>query len=216
MGLIIDQDHNCGGSVEFTHKMLSLFVEENVPPLQFQLRANKQEYVDYLSWVKQLDPHTVDYENNKKVLDSIRTSWEAGNFLTPKTPIYGDREVHPHTIRYTKPIVMLIDELAGSGGDAFPALMQGYGRAKLLGTRTMGAGGHVTDEEPLYNSQLNLRLTKSLFFRPDGIPVENNGAKPDVPYAITRDDFTNGYRGYQAFYIKKLLEQIQRSQTGLW
>ena len=103
---------------------------------------------------------------------------------------------------------MLVDEMSGSGGDAFPSLLQGYGRAKLLGTRTMGAGGHVEVQPALYFSQLGTRMTKSLFYRPDGVPVENNGAVPDIAYAITRDDFMYGYRDYQRFYLAKILELV--------
>ena len=103
---------------------------------------------------------------------------------------------------------MTIDELSGSGGDAFPSLMQGYGRAKLVGTRTMGAGGHVEQIPALYYSQISLNMTKSLFFRPDGVAVENNGAAPDFPYTITRDDFVYGYRNYFAFTLGKLFEQL--------
>ena len=52
-------------------------------------------------------------------------------------------------------------------------------------------------------------MTKSLFYRPDEVAVENNGAAPDIPYTITRDDFMYGYKNYQTFYLSKLLEMIQ-------
>ena len=103
---------------------------------------------------------------------------------------------------------MLIDEMSGSGGDAFPAMLQGNGRAVLLGTRTMGAGGHVVEMPPLNHSGISPRMTKSLFYRPDGVAVENNGAVPDISYTITRDDFVYEYRGYQKFYTEKLLGLI--------
>ena len=103
---------------------------------------------------------------------------------------------------------MLIDEMSGSGGDGFPSLMQGYGRAKLIGTRTMGAGGHVTQNAPLNYSQITVSMTRSQFFRPDGVPVENNGAAPDYPYEITFEDFVGGYKSYRNFYTSKLLGLI--------
>jgi C-terminal processing protease CtpA/Prc len=103
---------------------------------------------------------------------------------------------------------MLIDEMSGSGGDAFPAMMQGLGRAMLFGSRTMGAGGHVLEMAALPYSGNSLRMTKSLFFRPDGTAVENNGVVPEVGYTITRDDFLYGYRNYQATYLAKLLSLI--------
>ncbi len=209
VGLIIDQDHNCGGSVDYLEDMISLFTQKPVLPMQFELLANKTTYIDYANDIQNwTTPHTILEEQVKKVQELIYNSWSKGHFLTPKTSISGKDWIYPHRIHYTKPIVMLIDELSGSGGDAFPSLMQGYGLAKLLGTRTSGLGGHVTQMPSLNYSAMEYRMTRSLFYRPDGVAVENNGAVPDVNYTITRDDFIYQYKNYQKFYIKTLLEMI--------
>ncbi len=207
--LIIDQDHNCGGSVEHLHKMVSLFMSEPFKPTDFQLLGNKKEYLSFKGWRDEMNPNTLGYQNMAKVLDLIKTAWDKGEFMTSKTSLEGVSKLPPGFVHYTKPIVMLIDEMSGSGGDAFPALMQGLDRAKLLGTRTMGAGGHVVEQPDLNYSQIKSRMTKSLFFRPDGTAIENNGATPDYPYAITLDDYVGGYLGYQAFYLSKVMEMIQ-------
>ncbi|MEQ1876138.1 MAG: S41 family peptidase [Bdellovibrionia bacterium] len=209
VGLIIDQDHNCGGSVDYLHRMVGLFVPGSFKPMQFQLLASKQEYMDFSKYVEETPKFSIAFESVKKVVELIRSNWVAGKHMTPVTSIDGIEALHHNHIRYSKPIVMLIDEMSGSGGDAFPSLLQGYKRAKLLGTRTMGAGGHVVEQAPLHYSRLMSRMTKSLFYRPDEVAVENNGAAPDVPYTITRDDFMYGYKNYQAFYLSKLLEMIQ-------
>jgi hypothetical protein len=208
-GLIIDQDHNCGGSVDYLERLVGLFMDKPYPGLQFSFLATKQELVDFSNELNGLIPQSMTHKYFKSVTDMMRASWEKGEPMTPVTTFMGDhlRAPNPEN-RYTKPIVMLIDELSGSGGDAFPAIMQGLGRAKLLGNRTMGAGGHVVEQSPLYHSAVGLRMTKSLFFRPDGVPVENNGAVPDFPYTPTRADFMNSYADYQKFYLGKLLEQI--------
>lgn len=144
----------------------------------------------------------------EELLKIVSDNWMAGNFMTPKTSFHGSQLVSPSVVHYTKPIIVLIDELSGSGGDAFPSMMKGFGRATLLGTRTMGAGGHVVELPGLNNSQLMVRMTKSLFFRPDGVAVENNGAVPDIDYAITRDDYVYGYKLYREFYTQKLLDLV--------
>jgi hypothetical protein len=208
VGLIIDQDHNCGGSVAFLHNIISLFMDKDFQPIQFQLLANKQEYLQFQGWANSVDKNTLEYQGFQRTFELVKAAWATGQFMTPKTAIDGTVAFPPNHIHYTKPIVMLIDEMSGSGGDAFPALMKGFGRAKLLGTRTMGAGGHVVVQPALYFSQVGSRMTKSLFYRPDGVPVENNGAVPDIPYTITRDDFVHEYKGYQAFYVSKLLELV--------
>ena len=208
VGLIIDQDHNCGGSVDFLHYMVGLFISEPVLPMQFQLIASKSEYFQFKSWMTEVVTDTIEFKQLEKVLSLIKSTWDKGDYLTPKTSISGEDWIYPNRIHYTKPIVMLIDELAGSGGDAFPSLMGGYKRATLLGTRTWGLGGHVAELPPLYHSAINVRITKSLFYRPDGTPVENNGAVPDVNYSITRDDYLYDYKNYQKFYLKTLLDKI--------
>jgi hypothetical protein len=208
VGLVIDQDHNCGGSVEFLHKVVSLFFDKPVAPMQFRLLGSKQEAIDFRNWLNELSPNTIGFENLKKTLGLIETAWKTKAFMTPKTSISGAESIYPNPVRYSKPILMLIDELSGSGGDAFPAMMQGYGRAKLLGTRTMGAGGHVSAQPPLNYSRLNVRMTKSLFYRPDGVAVENNGAVPDFAYRPTGEDFTKGYGSYRTFYEKTLLSML--------
>lgn len=208
VGLIIDQDHNCGGKADYLEKMVGLFVSRKYQPIQFQFLSNKAEYLGFKNWIAMTPAHTTERDNLEKVGELIRTHWIKGDFMTPRTSMFGAELLEPSPVQYTKPVVMLIDEISGSGGDAFPALLQGYGRATLLGTRTSGLGGHVAEQPPLYYSRMVVHMTKSLFYRPDGVEIENNGAVPDVPYAITRDDFMYGYKGYQRFYLKTLLERI--------
>jgi len=210
VGLVIDQDHNCGGSVGYLHQLVSLFAESTFTPVQFRLLANKSEYLRYRNWATSpLSENTLSRKNAERVMKLINDSWLAGEFMTPMTAIDGNNSWLPNPVRYTKPVLILIDEMSGSGGDAFPALMQGIGRAKLLGSRTMGLGGHVVAQPALFYSQIVPEMTKSLFYRPDGTEIENNGAEPDIPYTPTRDDFLYKYRGYREFYVTQLLEMLK-------
>lgn len=72
----------------------------------------------------------------------------------------------------------------------------------------MGAGGHVTEGAPLNFSQIKINMTRSLFYRPDGVEVENNGAVPHIPYEITPEDFNQHYVPYREFYTQKILDLI--------
>ena len=209
VGLIIDQDHNCGGSVSYAEKLIGLFMNKPYKPLQFQLLANREEYLSMKSDIQlETAPFTADREFADGLVALVNKHRLAGDRMTPMTSLTSTGLLHPSPYAYTKPIVMLVDEMSGSGGDAVPALLQGYGRVTLFGSTTMGLGGHVVEQPKLTYSRLATRMTKSLFFRPDGVPVENNGAVPDIPYTITRDDFVNGYRNYQEAYLKVLLEKV--------
>jgi C-terminal processing protease CtpA/Prc len=205
VGLIIDQDHNCGGSVEFLEQMASLFMAKEFIPLTFRIRGSKETYVSLRSWQKEFPKNSIGWFALEDMLDLVKRAWSSGEHLTDTTTFSPYTKVQPHSIRYTHPIIMLIDELSGSGGDAFPALLQGNGRAQLLGVRTSGLGGHVEAQANLWNSQLSMRMTRSLFYRPDGVAVENNGATPDIDYRITREDVMYGYRIYFDFAKEKLL-----------
>lgn len=208
VGLVIDQDHNCGGYVDLVDAMVGLFMDKPYHPMSFRLVANKENYLEYKKYVAEADKLSLNYDNLVGVMNTVKDSWVKGDRMTPFITLNGNEWNYPNSVHYTKPVVMLIDEMSGSGGDGFPSLMQGYGRVKLIGTRTMGAGGHVTENEPLNYSQIKVNMTRSQFFRPDGVAVENNGAVPDYPYEITVDDFVNGYKNYRAFYTQKLLEQL--------
>lgn len=210
VGLIIDQDHNCGGSVELVEQMASMFIPKTYPGLEFQLLASKTEYLQFKSWLNEVPENTFERAGTKEALDLILASWKKGEYLTPKSTLHGSIPVRPYQYQYTKPIVLLTDEMSGSGGDAFPGLMQGHKRAKVIGNRTMGLGGHVEEIPPLYNSGLSLRMTKSLFYRPDGVAVENNGVQPDVKYIPTRDDFMYEFKSYQKFYLNELYKLIDQ------
>lgn len=212
VGLVIDQDHNCGGYVELVNKMVGLFMDKPYRPMSFKLVANKENVLDYKTYADEMDHLTMAYDMAMNVFNLLKVAWQKGNRLTDFTSLDGDEWIAPNMIHYTKPVVMLIDEMSASGGDAYPSMMQGYGRAKLIGTRTMGAGGHVSENAPLNYSQITVNMTRSLFYRPDGVAVENNGAVPDFSYDITTDDFINGYKGYRSFYTQKILDLI--SQTS--
>lgn len=207
VGLIIDQDHNCGGSVWVVNQMVALFMDKPFLPMQFELLANKESYLAFNQWLTGTSAHTIDREDLLGVLELVRSTWLKGeSFLTTKTAIDGLKRVEPRSIRYTKPVVMLVDDMAGSGGDAFPSMMQGLGRARLFGQTTGGLGGHVQRyPAPLPHSQMTFSMTKSLFYRPDGVAVENNGAVPNMFYNIGRENLLNGFTTYQKAYVEYLL-----------
>ena len=46
VGLIIDQDHNCGGNVTWLEQLVGLFMNEPYKPQQFRFRASREEYIE--------------------------------------------------------------------------------------------------------------------------------------------------------------------------
>jgi hypothetical protein len=210
VGMIIDQDHNCGGSIDVVNQTIALFMDKPFRPSQFELMATRESYLDLQGWMKDVAQNTLDFQNMQVVLDLVKNTWLSGTArLTPKTVIDGTNAFAPNYNHYTKPVVILIDEMAGSGGDMFPSMMQGLGRAKLFGQTTMGLGGHVSAyPAPLPNSQLKFTMTHSLFYNPAGVAIENHGAVPDQTYTISRDDVLGGFKLYQKAYTDYLLSMV--------
>jgi hypothetical protein len=208
VGLIIDQDHNCGGSVEMVENMVSLFASAPFTGLQFQFLATRGEYLLFKTWMNEEEQKTLKGVGFTEVLDLMKASFQKGDRMTGMTTFSGSRIRQPNGIRYTKPVLVLTDEMSGSGGDAFPAMMQGYRFGKIMGSRTMGAGGHVEEFSPLNYSANTIRMTKSLFFHPSGAPIENQGVTPDFDYVPTRDDLLYEYKGYQKEYLDVLYQLL--------
>lgn len=109
---------------------------------------------------------------------------------------------------YEAPVYMLINELDYSGGDATPAGLQDYGRVKLIGVRTAGAGGSVEEFRNTQTSDYEYRLTVSLMYRKNGKYVENYGVQPDYKFDLTKADYKNGFSQVLP-NIMKIVEKIQ-------
>lgn len=209
VGLIIDTDHNCGGDMFYMEELISLFMKDKFKPLIEQFRASKEELIKLEGWMQGFDrPYYMGYDAFMQLFELIEDSIGKGLFLTPKTMLRGDQLVQGLGI-YTRPVIVLMDYFSASGGDAFPAMMQGFGRAKLLGTTTSGLGGMVLTRPRLFYSQIETDMTYALTFKPDGTPIENVGAEPDIEYEITINDFVNGFKDYRAFYTEELLKLIR-------
>lgn len=125
-------------------------------------------------------------------LDQDRRHRFAGALLDVLYPFHSAQALSDGRV-YSKPVYMMIDELDFSGGDATPAILQDYGRVKLVGVNTAGAGGTVEQFSSKGMFPVNYTLTTSLMVRPGGRLVENTGVKPDIEFELTAEDLANGF-----------------------
>jgi hypothetical protein len=121
-----------------------------------------------------------------------------------KTPQFYPRE---------REVYMLINELDFSGGDATPASLQDYGRAKLVGVgagRTAGAGGTVEQVEIRGQLEASLGLTTSLMVRTGNRTVEGSGVHADgIVIPFTRQDVIDG----NAQIFERIADRIAADQA---
>jgi hypothetical protein len=227
--LVLDQTNNPGGSVTLVSDIVGLFADKSYIDMNFRIRPS-------MNWIKKMDDINEklngmlaadpnDFAANALKArftflgEEFRSAIAEKRFLTKPislnlTGTFGT--IQPNKVaHYSKPVLLLINELDFSGGDAFPAIMKDNGRVTLFGTKTSGAGGNVTEYGPLVNSAFKFNLTESLMVRPNGQFMENIGVKPDVQYSITEDDFLNDYRGYVKAFTVEALKLAGASQADI-
>jgi hypothetical protein len=219
--MVIDQVNNPGGSVFYVLALMSVLsdqpikvpdhhitlwpamIDENVQLMkQLEKVKNDADVVTALG-TNQLDGFPLTYQFAQSMLDftrKVQDEWSAGHKLTAPLHLWGADKVNPDpNVNYTKPILLLVNELDFSGGDFFPAILQDNNRAKIMGLRTSGAGGYILGVE--FPSSLGLKsfsFTGSLARRMNNKPIENLGVTPDIPYDWTVNDFQNNYVDYKA------------------
>jgi hypothetical protein len=217
-GLVVDQTHNPGGNVAYCVDFARLFTAATGANFVEAYNTDRRWVNDFRGFARVLDP-TLQSEvsrNYELIATRVESAYDAGLGITEPLSLYVTDELPPDDIYvWTKPRLVLIDELAGSCADAFPMLVKRNGLAPLFGRRTMGAGGNVEPFGPLTNSQATLNLTRGLFtgHQDDGTYapsdfVENNGVTPDIEHVITASDFRTGFVDYMTHFSEVLASQI--------
>lgn len=217
-GLVIDQLNNPGGSVFYMYSLASMLTSSSLKLPTHQISLTQKEIADALEVTSILEGITTDEEARQVLGETVEglpvnrhfaqkvqeyfkamiAEWGQGKYTTQPLYLYGMDKVEPHkTVRYTKPILILINALDISCGDFFPAIMQDNKRAVLFGAKTAGAGGFVLAAE--YPNLFGLEVmsyTGSMAKRLDNTPIESIGVTPDIPYELTVEDLKQNYIPY--------------------
>ncbi|MBA3815453.1 MAG: protease-like activity factor CPAF [Parachlamydiaceae bacterium] len=216
--LVIDQVDNPGGSLFYLYALASMLTDQPlITPLHrtaisqadvhaaitlipiFESISSDQQAQTVFGDTFEGTP--VTHQLCQFVLNFFRftiNEWNAGRRLTEPSFMYGIDHINPNPdTHYTKPILVLINSLAFSGGDFFPAILQDNHRVTLMGSRTAGAGGCVLNLTfPSLNGIEGVNFTGSIAERCDKNPIENLGVTPDIPYEITENDLRHNYVDY--------------------
>jgi len=225
--LILDETANPGGDWCYATTLASFFYDETFKDLNDHWRANRdtlthiEMMVEHPEW---FDLTEDEIKQAEEIAADIRDAMKTGRLLSKPYPICAwDGNLEPYKddegnkIIYTKPVLLLMNELSVSCGDLFPALMKDNGRATLFGATTMGGGGAVDGRRAIGYSESNISFTISLVLRnkttetSDGLQtgfIENVGVKPDIEYQITLDDFMSGYELYRNSVIQAALSLV--------
>ena len=225
--LVIDQVNNPGGSVFYLYSLVSMLSDKVMATPKHYMTINQEIIAEAITSLKEINtvkneadliklyggktiggyPISMTFLNfNKTYNQFLIDQWGLGKTLTSPHHLYGVDKINPSTeVQYTKPILLLVNELDFSGGDFFPAILQDNKRATILGVRTAGAGGYVNSTS--IHNQLGVgkfSITGSLADRVDHTPIENLGVKPEIDYSLTAVDYQQNFKGY----VKKINEAI--------
>lgn len=209
-GLVIDQLNNPGGYLFSMYSLLSMLTpypltvpKERITITQDDVReALRFSSASEISIDEEFtDGYCVTEEFKQGIIHYFKyiiEEWNAGRSITDPTYCLGVEAIQPNpSSTYTKPILVLVNELDISCGDYFPAILQDNKRATIFGTRTAGAGGAV-----VRHSHPNIlgidfySFTATIAQRKDLNPIENLGIVPDIQYDITARDLQQNYADY--------------------
>ena len=221
-GLVIDDMRNPGGRIDFCEALLQRVIPSPFRTLGFEIRATTswaQRFAQSVAIARQIGAEqwiiNLLEANYKDVLQANREGGRTGPVSLNST---GSLILQPAAIVYRKPLIVLVDETSSSGGDFFPAVIQDAGRGKIVGWRTMGAGGNVVPYDATLFSQASAAVTQSLMVRREPIVtaeyptapyVENIGVRPDVEIDyMTRDNLMNRGAAFVAAFTKVIVERI--------
>jgi hypothetical protein len=231
-GLVVDVMRNPGGSVSYLNSVLSYMMPARWRSIPFELRATSE-------WVVVLSSSLVSatalgapqsiIDLFTSIKSEIVTANHAMRGRTNPIPLdTGGIDRDPafdskgNLIAYTKPMLVLTDEMTASAGDAFAATIQDNGRAPLFGWRTMGAGGNVEGWEAGTYSLGIATVTESLMNRKNPIVtkdyptapyVENIGVRPDIEVDyMTLDNLRQSGKPFVDAFTAAIVAQIQKGK----
>jgi hypothetical protein len=208
--MVLDQVNNGGGSLFHMYSILSLLTDRPLTLPKHQITISEDlaavaadVLADAMSGEsvpsdERPPPELVNYY--RFVLSEKAAGRGTGDRPTSPVFLNGIAEILPAKTHYTKPIVVLINELDFSASEFLAAVLQDNKKAVLFGQRTAGAGGCVKRITPP-NSQLFgidfITVTWTLAWRTNGQPIENIGVHPDIEYHPTVEDLQSHFAGYR-------------------
>jgi tricorn protease len=140
--------------------------------------------------------YIIDYM--RRPLMNYWTTREGADFTTPVGSIYG-------------PKVMLIDEYAGSGGDALPWYFRRAKIGPLVGKRTWGGLVGIYDYPQLIDGG-SVTAPRVAFYNPEGEwDVENNGVAPDIEVELDPKAWRQGHDLQLEKAVEVVLENLRRN-----
>jgi C-terminal processing protease CtpA/Prc len=198
-GLVVDVTNNPGGDLCYERTVLTLLIPYKFTNSRWEVRPSLRLIGTFSSWLEtakaNLSPQ-VQIDTWQNALNAVTKAYDEGINMTAPLPVCAPfPETDPASagttlLAYTKPLIVLTDEMTISAGDTFASVMQDNKRGPIVGVTTAGAGGSVIGSymtgvfsETFATSTNSLIVRKAPVSYP-GLPatsyIENVGVRPDI------------------------------------
>ena len=114
------------------------------------------------------------------------------------------------------PLVMLVNEYAGSGGDAFPYYFQLRELGPVVGTRTWGGLVGINNYIPCLDGTGVSVPAFGIINQEGEWAVENHGVDPDVVVDNQPADLLRGYDEQLATGLRLIMEELAENPPSGW
>jgi len=238
-GLVVDVTRNDGGTC--SGDTLSRFMRERIKVYQTLYLPTSGLIRSYESLLRSAtlfsEPWVV--ETYRFMLTAIQDAAKGTRSLTGPLPVCESFELTSGAVfarvdeyppyrdstgqlaGYSKPMIVLADDLSFSQAEHFPAMFQDAKRGPVVGVRTAGLGGSVVGSTGPVYGEGTIRYTNGLTVRNStvsapGLPsapyIENFGVIPDIPLdSMTRENLLNGFRPFVEGFTAIMVDQIRRA-----
>ncbi len=207
--LVIDLINNGGGSVSLGMHLAQALSNTLIEMPQIQFRLN-DDWLDDIQQASLEGDSDAERELARRLFETMQADAASGRRLSRpvSTQLLVPFEIQANRdLEQRLNIVLMVNEMCASMCDIFTAVLKDNGMARVVGARTMGAGGNVVGKNSSApNSGLELRQTESLILRRDGSYIENNGVEPDVVFAVN-ESADEKYDGVRAKALESLLRE---------
>jgi hypothetical protein len=213
--LVVDIMRNTGGNLLTAEAFAQRLIPTTFRTVGFEFRASALEvaaFAQRLTLAQRSGAPPEIIQNLQNNFNELLRAFNEERGRTAPLPInaLGSFDLPPAAVAYTKPLLVLVDELTTSSADMLAAILQDNHRATLLGIRTNGAGGNNISFNCTTFTEGTCSVTEGLMNRgvvistpefPPSPYIENIGVRPDivVDYMTRSNLMTGGAPFVQAF-----------------
>ena len=227
-GLIVDVMSNPGGYGCAAEDLLAHLMPGGYHSVGNSIRATWDAIMNTqldLDMARFFDASDEDIAALESLLFQLQRAYgESRGFTTPQ-PLCGNSldvgaavDKKGRNLAYTKPILVLTDELSASAAEIFAAVMQDEKRGFIYGLRTGGAGGAVDYATAGFYSEAGSSLAATILVRKKPIAspqypaapyIENIGVLPDKTADImTRENLLNQGKAFVRGFSDAMVEHV--------